>query len=220
MENIIQNNITFFQEKILEWYRNNGREFPWRANDITSYELVIAEILLQRTRAETVADRFSQFTNTFPSWGKINETSREKLESALKPFGLYRQKAKRLKALSNFMVNSGEQLPSNREKLEEIPLIGQYIASAILVYIKDKKAPLLDVNMARVLERYFEPRVKADIRYDEKLQGYAHSIIDHPSCKLINWAVLDLGSTICTKNNPSCERCPLSQQCNYYQVNS
>ena len=47
--------IPLFQDKLLSWFKNNGRHyFAWRQKNLTAYEIVIAEILLQRTKAETV----------------------------------------------------------------------------------------------------------------------------------------------------------------------
>ncbi|WP_138431352.1 hypothetical protein [Fodinibius saliphilus] len=214
---IEQDKIIFFRERLLDWFKENGRKFPWRKEELTSYELVIAEVLLQRTRAETVAKNFESFLGNFPSWESINKTGKKELEKVLKPFGLYRQKAKRLKNLAEKMVQKEGQFPVVREELEEIPLVGQYIASAVISYVHEKKAPLLDVNMARLLERFFGPRELADIRYDPYLQELSKKVVDHPDHQKINWAILDFASSICKKRNPKCKVCPISGRCEFFQ---
>jgi len=60
--------ITFLQQSLLEWYSVSGRHFPWRNKSITNYQKVIAEVLLQRTKAETVAKFYIQFIIDYPSW--------------------------------------------------------------------------------------------------------------------------------------------------------
>lgn len=93
--------------------------------------------------------------------------------------------------------------------------MGQYIANAAMTVVHEQQYPLLDVNMARVLERYFGPRKLADIRFDPYLQDLAHSIVDMDEAKEINWAILDFASLICTYKRPVCERCLLQNRCNY-----
>ena len=217
-DEIDQNKVVFFQNEILVWFKENGRSFPWRKEDLKSYELIIAEVLLQRTRAETVSNKYYSFIEKYSSWNDIDEAKTKELEIALKPFGLFRQKAKRLKMLAEEMADENKELPVVREELENIPLIGQYIASAIISYVHEEPAPLLDVNMARVLERFFGPRKLADIRYDPYLQKLSRKIIEHPEHQKINWAILDFASLICTKRNPNCENCPLSKKCTYYNA--
>jgi len=74
---------------------------------------------------------------------------------------------------------------------------------------------LLDVNMARVLERYFGPRKlvdMADIRYDPYLQTLSWQVVKTRPVGL-NWAILDLGAMICTANNLKCSSCPMASTC-------
>jgi len=78
--------------------------------------------------------------------------------------------------------------------------------------------PLLDVNMARVLERYFGPRQLTDIRYDPYLQNLSHQVVNHENSKQINWAILDFAALICKSRNPKCVTCFLSAGCKYYKL--
>jgi A/G-specific adenine glycosylase len=71
--------------------------------------------------------------------------------------------------------------------------------------------------MARVLERYFGERKKADIRYDPYLQSLAKRIVNHVYSKEINWAILDIAALICRARNPLHEKCPLREHCIYYK---
>lgn len=58
---IYEAQIEFFQNALLDWYSKNGRDFPWRKKSATNYELIIAEVFLQRTKAETVAKFLPDF---------------------------------------------------------------------------------------------------------------------------------------------------------------
>ncbi len=209
--------IEFFQNKILDWYEENGRHFPWRNKSATNYERIISEVLLQRTRAETVANFFPKFIKKYPSWKKLGDATEQELQEALKPIGLYKQRGTRLYKLAQEMKKRKGRFPVIRDRVEEMPMMGQYIANAYELFILEKPSPLLDVNMARVLERFFGERKLADIRYDPYLQELAQEVVDYPYSKEINWGILDFGSKICKKNEPKCDRCLLSDQCKYYQ---
>jgi len=208
--------IKFFQHQILEWYKENGRYFPWRNKSASNYELIISEVLLQRTRAETVSKFFPKFIKKYPSWKKLGEASEEELQEALKPIGLYKQRGSRLYKLAQEMKKRKGRFPVKRDRVEEMPMMGQYIANAYELFILKKPAPLLDVNMARVLERFFGKRKLADIRRDPYLQKLAQDIVNHPNSKELNWAILDFGAIICTKRNPSCKECFLNARCNFF----
>lgn len=95
-------------------------------------------------------------------------------------------------------------------------MMGQYITNAYELYILKNSSPLLDVNMARVLERYFRPRKRADIRFDPYLQALAKKVANHHLSKEINWGILDFASKVCKVSNPNCESCSLKKSCNFF----
>ncbi len=204
-----------FRRSLLRWYSGHGRAFPWRRASASSYEKIIAEVLLQRTRAETVAEFLPKFTKKFPSWRKLGTASLSQLESCLKPIGLWRRRAISIHALARDMVVRRGRFPRDRETIEKLPGVGQYIANAILLYCHDLPEPLIDVNMARVLERVFGPRKLADIRYDKYLQQLARDVVRCRRAKEVNWAVLDLAALVCLGRNPRCDICPLAGLCLY-----
>lgn len=211
-----QEKIAFFQEKILKWYKKHGRHFPWRNKSITPYQAVIAEVLLQRTKAETVAKFYKQFIKDYPNWKSLAYADVKDIENYLIPIGLYRQRSVRLQNLANEMVRRKGRLPRDRKELESIPFIGQYLANAIELVIFNQPSPLIDVNMARVLERYFGRRKLADIRYDPYLQALSYRIVEHKKAKEINWAILDFAALICQGRKPKCGNCTLKIRCKFY----
>ena len=104
-------------------------------------------------------------------------------------------------------------LPHSRNGLEKLPGIGQYIANVILVVLFKKRLPFLDVNMSRVLERFFGPREMADIRYDPFLQALSRKVVNVREALHANWTVLDFAAMICTKKAPKCQLCLLAERC-------
>ena len=208
--------INYFQNQILKWFELYGRQFPWRLPSCSTYELIISEVLLQRTKAENVSRFYTDFLLTFPDWATLANEGVSVIESYLKPLGLQRQRANRLYSLAKWMDMNNGKLPTNRRALEEVPLMGQYIANAVELLIYKREKPLLDVNMARVLERFFGPRKLSDIRYDPYLQSLALKVVHHPLSKEINWAILDFAALICKARSPKCLSCILRMDCQYY----
>src|SRR5882724_1121700 len=207
--------VSAFQRLILAWFLQNGRTFPWRAVSASRYVQIVSELLLQRTRAETVAGFFRRFVTRFPGWTALADATEADLRAILEPIGLWRRRATTLRALAQEMQRRRGKFPATRKEIEALPGVGQYIASATLVFCHGGREPLLDVNMARVLERCFAPRKLVDIRYDPWLQALAREAVDHPQAREVNWAVLDLAAAICLIRNPRCDVCPLRSCCRF-----
>lgn len=111
------------------------------------------------------------------------------------------------------MARRNGRFPRDRQEIEGLPGVGQYIANAIQLFCHGEPMPLLDVNMARVLERYFRPRQLADIRYDPYLQELSLRIVNCNDPQQMNWAILDFAGIICKVKDPKHEICPLSKGC-------
>ena len=206
-------------KELLQWYERKGRDFPWRRAE-SCYERIVAEILLQRTQAATVSNFYGSFLQRYPSWESLAGATEQDLGNLLKPIGLWRRRARTLIRLSRALIELGCQFPSTRIELERLPGISQYIASSVLLLCHGKSEPLLDVNMARILERVYEPREMADIRYDPLLQEYARVLVEVDDPISVNWAIMDLAATVCLRGTPKCPECPLVGLCEFARVPS
>ena len=213
LKNISTEDISDFQVLVLGWAKHNGRTFPWRRSKESKYRLVVTELLLQRTKAETVRSNYETFFSHFPSWQSLSLAPKSVIEDILKPLGLWKRRAAVLKRLSCIMVARNGRFPLQREEIDLLPGVGQYVGNAIELLCLDRARPLLDSGMARVLERYFGERKLADIRYDPYLQKLSHNVVSHERSKEINWAILDLGALVCINHLPLCEACKLRSNC-------
>ncbi|UNK80656.1 hypothetical protein MNQ96_06160 [Sphingopyxis granuli] len=198
-----------------EWAKANGRDFPWRLSSAGTYQQVIVEVLLQRTTATAVAGFFGAFVAKYPDWSQLAAAKVEDLEDFLKPFGLWRRRAKSLIGIASYAAQNDGRFPSDPGEHRHVPAVGQYVSNAILQFQHGRAAPLLDVNMARVIERFVRPRKLADIRHDPWLQEAAHWLVRRGS-KEVNWAVLDFAALVCRARSPLCPACPVSAQCSYF----
>ena len=196
-----------FQSAVLHWAEHGRRSFPWRRVGRSPYELVLAEVLLQQTRAENVARIFPAIVQRCPDWPELARMPIVELEDLLRPLGLQKRRAAALQALAGVVVEEG--LPSKASALENLPGIGQYMARAIAAQLSMEVVGPIDTNVARVLERVFGPRKLADIRYDPGLQRLALSLVppSNPGGYLV--ALLDFAALVCRPRVPRCSECPM-----------
>ena len=197
-----------FQQIVLRWGDDNHRSFPWRRPSRSSYELVLAEILLQQTRAEQVARVFSVITNHCPDWSALLEVPEAELENLLRPLGLQRRRAIALRALARTVIKNG--LPIQSCELEKLPGIGQYIARAISTQLSMEVVAPIDGNVTRVLERVFGPRKLSDIRHDPWLQNLALRLVPLSNPDTYFVALLDFAAMVCRPRIPKCDECPIA----------
>ena len=205
-----------FEAAIVQWSSGNVRTFPWRRVGRTPYELVLAEVLLQQTRAEHVARTFAAILDRCPEWQSLTSIPLKELEDLLRPLGLYRRRARVLISLAEAVVQRG--LPTEAEDLEGLPGIGQYMSRAIATQLSNEAVAPVDTNVARVLERAFGTRKFADIRYDKQLQRLALQLVPHADPDGYFVALVDFAAMICRSRSPKCDECPVPA-CTYRSAN-
>ncbi|MDR2131587.1 MAG: hypothetical protein LBP56_10575 [Odoribacteraceae bacterium] len=209
--------IQYLQRNLLRWFDENGRAFPWRDPTATKYQQILSEILLQRTQAQTVARYYPLFFAKYPDWKTLSKATLEELEEIMRPLGLYRHRAKRLYKLGQDLKRRRGRVPASSDELADSGFAGLYVTNAFELFMLRKRKPLLDVNMSRLLKRYFNTGDFMDVRLDKEVQTLANDIIEVRRCKELNWAILDFAALVCKARNPACECCVLRPHCLYQQ---
>jgi A/G-specific adenine glycosylase len=207
--------ISWMRRRLLCWFPAYGRSFPWREPGRVPYEVVVAEILLQRTTAAGVARAYSGFLKSYPSWIALAQSPLLDLENALRPLGLWRQKALAFQRLALAIEMNGGVVPRTRTELERLVGIGPYTASAVLAIVYGRAEPLLDVNMARLLGRFLGPPEGSEAKPTRTLHALAHRLVRSKRGLEVNWAALDFGALVCRARSPLCPECPLRARCYY-----
>jgi A/G-specific adenine glycosylase len=208
----------WFRKRLLAWFKLGGRSFPWREPFRIPYEVVVAEILLQRTTANGVARAYPVFLERYPSWEVLSRASLERLQEDLRPLGLWRQKAAVFRSLARSIEEGGGRVPASRQELERLRGVGQYTASAILAVVYGRAEPLVDANAARVLGRFFGPQTFSDIGRDPTLHALARRVVLGKQSLLVSWAILDFGALVCRPRRPHCQECPLRRRCGFFAI--
>ena len=205
--------ILWLRRRLLGWFARDGRSFPWRDPGRTPYEVLVAEVLLQRTTAVAVARAYADFLERYPSWDTLSHASLDGLEATLGPLGLWRQKALAFQQLARSIGAQGGVLPHTRRELERLPGIGPYTASAVLALVYGRAEPLLDANMARLLGRFLGPSACAEASPRRRLNALALRLVRGRRSLAVNWAALDFGALVCRPRSPRCPACPLRTRC-------
>jgi len=100
--------------------------------------------------------------------------------------------------------------------LRALPGIGAYTAGAVSSFAYERRAELVDTNVARVLKRVFAP--DADLKTtkgQKRVWSIARAIL--PRTGRATWthnqALMELGALVCTARVARCDQCPLRRDC-------
>ncbi len=204
-------------DDLLAWYQVQQRELPWR-NLHDPYAIWISEVMLQQTRVETVIPYFERWMRSFPDVQSLAHADRESILAHWEGLGYY-HRAHHLHESAQMIVEEfSGQIPSDIESLKTLPGIGDYTAAAISALAFDRDALALDGNLRRVLTRLFDrTEDPTTVQGERVLRELGMQYLPSGSASQFNQALMDLGATICTPRNPTCERCPVSEHCLSYQ---
>ena len=208
-------NTSEVRRALLGWAELHLRDYPWREDGVSVYQVLIAEVLLKRTTARAAARTYESFIARFPDLTSLSEAEVESIERALLQVGLYRQRAKGLKQMVDYLEREHDgQIPNDLASLERVPHLGPYSARAVLSFAHRQPAAIVDSNVMRVLGRLYRGRLgKSPTTAD--VQVLANAILPEESHRDFNLALLDLGATVCRYDTPRCNVCPLTKFCDY-----
>lgn len=215
-EAIATKRIQWFRRRLQGWAQSHRRDFPWRRTS-DPYAIFVAEFMLQKTAAATVVPIYETFLAQYPSAIALAAASVEDLTELLQPLGLS-FRAQRLHQSAQIICQEyGGQIPRQESELLKLPGVGPYTARSICANAFCEPKAVLDTNVARILERFFNiegGRVKFR---SPLLQKVATLVAPKRDVGAWNLGLLDFAAAVCTARNPQCDECPLRQQCAYPQ---
>jgi A/G-specific adenine glycosylase len=199
-----------FRSRLLRWGEGHRRSFPWRETD-DPFRILVAEVLLQRSRGKTVAGVFDRLFERWPTAEDLSKARTSSIASVVRPLGLVKRAAT-LKALAGEVAELGG-IPDTLDELLELPGVGPYAASATLAVAFERRAPVVDGVSARVYRRYFGLDGDGPASSDGVLWEAVHRVTPRTHLREWNWAVLDLAALVCLPTIPRCDECPLLDRC-------
>jgi len=205
-----------FASRLLRWFGTNKRAYPWRETS-SPYRVLMAEFMLQRTGAAQTVPVYREFTKRYPSLSRAALVPERRLASVLTPLGRTGRARHLRRALAILRSRFRLRVPDREELLLEIPSVGRYTARAVLVFAFERRLGLFDPNIARLLSRVFgivSSRSRAHT--DPAMWAAVDLLVPKRRAKEFNWALLDLGATVCLSRRPRCTECPMTSLCRYY----
>lgn len=204
-----------FRNCILKWFEKNKRDYPWReTND--AFKLLIAEIMLRRTKADQVKDVYIELFKKYPDSYSISKADTKEIEELLYPLGLRWRVPSIISVAQHIQEKYGGKVPQTREELIKLPGVGDYVAGAVLSIAFNKKEWIVDSNIVRLFKRYFGIETSKEGRRDKHVIEIAKVYSLSNKSREANLAILDFATLVCTPKNPKHKCCALKKNCSYW----
>lgn len=204
-----------FALTLLKWFRENGRDLPWRQTK-DPYAIWLSEIILQQTQVKQGWAYWERFMRRWPTVELLAEATEDEVLREWQGLGYY-SRARNLHFAAKQIVALGG-FPTTLEGIKSLKGVGDYTAAAIGSIAFDLPAAVVDGNVYRVLSRHFG--VSTPINTTEGKKEFALLAQELlPTSNLqsqisnYNQAIMDFGAIQCTPSNPHCASCPLMETC-------
>lgn len=202
-----------FRRALGAWFREHGRNLPWR-HTRDPYAILVSELMLQQTVVQTVIPYYERFLAKFPVVSDLAQAPESAVFAHWSGLGYYRR-ARHLHAAAQAIVRDhGGGFPRERQTLEQLPGVARYTAAAVLSFAFDMPEPVVEANTARVIARLFALRGELSAPAMRRtLWEQAAGLMPPSSGCEHNSAMMDLGSLICRPGVPLCGHCPVAVYC-------
>ena len=192
---------------LLSWYEKNGRDLPWRHTQ-DPYRIWVSEVMLQQTRVAVVVERYQRFLQRFPSVRELAGAKESSVLAEWSGLGYYRR-ARNLHAAARVIVRQLEgEFPRSSQDLRTLPGIGRYTAAAVASIAFGEAVAVVDGNVERVLSRLRGQGIAG-----EDFWLAAQTLLDSRRPGDFNQAMMELGATVCLRDQPRCRVCPIQRFC-------
>jgi len=208
-----------FALALLDWYQKFGRhDLPWQKNT-SLYRSWVSEIMLQQTQVATVIPYFEKFMASFPDVAALASASQDDVLLHWAGLGYYSRARNLHKAAQIIAAQHNGRLPQNYDEVLALPGIGPSTAGAILAQALGQRHAILDGNVKRVLARYQAVEGwPAQSQVEKQLWQWAEKYTPEQQVADYTQAIMDLGSTVCTRASAKCDVCPLQAGCQAYKT--
>ena len=204
-----------FTQRILNWYREGGRDLPWRRS-AEPYPVWLSEIILQQTRIAQGTAYWERFMAQFPTVEALAAASEDEVLRLWEGLGYY-SRARNLHAAAKQIVAQGG-FPTTLEGIKALKGVGDYTAAAIGSICFGIPAAVVDGNVYRVLARHFGISTPVGSTEAKKeFTALAQKLLPQEDPATFNQGMMDFGALQCTPQNPACDSCPLLDTCNAYK---
>jgi A/G-specific adenine glycosylase len=204
---------------LMDWYRANARDLPWRRTR-NAYAIWVSEIMLQQTRVAAAIPYYERFIRELPDVSALATVDDDRLHKLWEGLGYYSRARNLKRAAIEIVARFGGELPNSYEALLTLPGIGEYTAGAIASISFGEAVPAVDGNVLRVYARLFA--LETDIRdpaFKKEVRAALLPLVPKDAPEVFNAALMELGAVVCLPNGaPKCEVCPARDCCMAYRL--
>ncbi len=205
-----------FSNDLIQWYKKHARDLPWRKT-FDPYKIWISEIMLQQTTVNAVIPYYERWISEFPNIKSVAMAPLEKILKVWQGLGYY-QRAKNIYKSAQIIVRDhGGKIPQTRGELRNLPGFGPYTTGAVLSIAFDRREPIIDANVRRVVMRQLAIEGHADTSQDSRILGFLDKVMPPKGNNIFNQALMELGALVCRSREPICLFCPVKSNCLAYQ---
>jgi len=178
------------------------------------FYVLISTVLSARNRDEMTMKAVKKLFAVYKTPKQIAVAPVRRLEPLIKQSGFYKTKARRIKDLSQVLLDRyNGKVPDDFDKLVELPGVGRKTAGCVMVYAFGKPAIPVDTHVHRISNRLGWVKTKTP----EKTEQALMKIIPKNLWIDVNEVLVIHGQTTCKPIRSHCEECKVTKYCEYYR---
>lgn len=201
-----------FQRALLAWYRAHARPLPWRKSP-SLYSTVVSEFMLQQTQVKTVLPYHARWLAELPDFATLAAAPEARVLKLWEGLGYY-SRARNLHKLAQALA-ARPAPPRTPAEWQELPGVGPYTAAAITSISFGAPAACVDGNVVRILARLTADATpyRDSASAAKAFAPLAAKLLPAANPGDHNQAMMELGATVCFRQNPLCLTCPVRKFC-------
>jgi endonuclease-3 len=174
------------------------------------FQLLVAVMLSAQTTDKSVNKVTPILFATYSDAASIALMGQDELEEILRQIGMYRTKAKNLRAMCNILVKEyGGKVPDDYDKLVALPGVGRKTANVVLSVGFGHQRIAVDTHVFRLANRIGLTEEKNVLKTEMALM----KIIPKEHWTNMHHALIWHGRQVCNARNPKCNECGISEWC-------
>ena len=182
-----------FQSMILDFYRQEGRSFPWRETR-DPYAILVSELMLQQTQTERVVPKYQAWLEAFPTAADLAAAPFPQVLAAWSGLGYNRRAGYLQSACRQVVQELGGVFPSTAKELQRLKGVGAYTAGAVAAFAFNRPEVFIETNIRSVYLFFFYP--DQEKVSDAQLMPLIQATVYHQDPRRWYYALMDYGAAL------------------------
>jgi endonuclease-3 len=207
-------------QNVLRILRKEFTTPRWITSAKDPFVTLIATVISQNTNDKNTSKAFEMLSNRFKIKPEaLAKAQTSQIEQCLKVAGLYRNKAKAIKQISQVILTQyggtlnpilSLSLEEARKALMQLPSVGPKTADVVLLFAAHKPTIPVDTHVDRVSKRLGLAPTEGDY---EAVRSSLQSVYDPEDYTDAHVLLILHGRKYCKARNPLCKQCPVNDLC-------